>query len=74
MPLANMRTHEVCAVAASLAVRGSMDMEDIMSACSWASHSTFTDLYLQDIALLTVGLHCLGPVVAAQSSSMLRDS
>ena len=28
-------------------------MEDILSACSWASPSTFTDFYHRDIALLT---------------------
>ena len=31
--LAHARTHEVCALAASLALRGSMDREDILSAC-----------------------------------------
>ena len=33
LPLANVRTHEVCALVASLAFRGSMDMEDILLAC-----------------------------------------
>ena len=68
LPLANARTHEVRALAASLAFRGSIDLEDILSACSWASHSTFTDFYLQDIALLTKGFHRLGPIVAAHQS------
>ena len=58
LPLANARMHEVCALAALLAFRGSVDLEDILSACLWASHSTFTDFYLRDIALLT-GLHRL---------------
>ena len=68
LPLTNARTHEVRALAASLAFRGSVDLEDILSACLWASHSTFTDFYLWDIALLTEGLHHLGPIVAAQQS------
>ena len=72
--LANTRTHEVWALAASLAFRGTMDMEDILSACSLASHSTFTDFYLQDIALLSEGLHHLGPIVAAQSTFTLNVS
>ena len=38
LPLANARTHEVHALVASLAFRGSLDMEDILPACSWASH------------------------------------
>ena len=33
LPLANARTHEVCDLVASLAFRGSVDMEDILSAC-----------------------------------------
>ena len=57
---------------ASLAFKGSVDMEDILSACSWEFHSTFTDFYLRDIALLT-GLHHLGPIIAAQLSIMLHD-
>ena len=74
LPFANARTHEVHALVASLAFRGSVDIEDIMSACSWASHSTFTDFYLQDIALLTEGLHHLGPIVAVQCSIILNVS
>ena len=65
LPLANAGMHEVCALAASLAFRGSMDVEDILSACSWASHPHLQDFYLQDISLLTC-LHRLGPIVAAQ--------
>ena len=74
LPFANARTHEVRALAASLAFRGSVDMEDILSACSWASHSTFTDFYLRDIALLSEGLHRLGPIVAAQRTVSLNVS
>ena len=36
---------------------------------AWASHSTFSDFYLQDIALLAEELHHLGPILAAQCSS-----
>ena len=61
--LANARTHELRALAASLAFRGSVDLEDILSAWCWASHSTFTDFFLWDIALLSEGLHHLGPIV-----------
>ena len=43
LPWANARTHKILTLAVSLAFRGSVDMEDILSACSWASHSTFTD-------------------------------
>ena len=42
LPLVNARTHEVHSLVAFLAFRGSIDMEDILSACPWAPHSTFT--------------------------------
>ena len=73
LPIANARTHKVHVLAASLAFRGSVDMEGILSACSWASHSTFMDFYPRHIALVT-GLHRLGPIVAAQHSIVLHDS
>ena len=50
--LANTRKLEVRVLAAVLILRGSLYMEDILSACSWASHLTFTDFYLKDFALL----------------------
>ena len=74
LPLANGRMHEVHALAASQAFRGIVDMEDILSVCLWASHSTFTDFYLREIALLTEGLHRLGPIIATQRSITLNVS
>ena len=53
---------------------GSVDMEGILSACSWASHSTSTDFYLRDITFLTDGLHYLGSIVAVQRFIMLHSS
>ena len=52
LPLANARAHEISMLVGSLAFRGKVDTEDILSANSWGSHSTFTDFYLRDIALL----------------------
>ena len=60
LPLLNARTHDVSALVVLLTFRGSVDMEDFLSAYLWASHLTFTYFYLRDIALLTEGLHCLG--------------
>ena len=74
LPQANAITHKVRMLAASLAFRGSVDMEDILSACSWASHSAFTDFYLRDITLLTQELHHVGPIIVAQHSILLHDS
>ena len=36
---------------------------------AWASHSTYSDLYLWDITLMTEDLHRLGPFPAAKCSS-----
>ena len=74
LPLVNARTLKVCVLVASLALRSSVDREDILSACTWVFHSTFTDFYLWGIALLSEGLHHFGPIVAAQHSMMLQDS
>ena len=36
---------------------------------AWASHSTFSDFYFQDIAILTEDIHHLGPIPTAQWSA-----
>ena len=71
--LQNARKQEVRALAALLAFRGSMDMKDILSACSWACHSTFTDFFNAS-ALLTEGLHRLGSLLLLRTPSHLRSS
>ena len=38
----------------------------ILSACHWKSHNTFTQFYLKDVAWADSELFHLGPVVAAQ--------
>ena len=40
--------------------------DQIMSACHWKSHNTFTQFYLKDVAWADLELFHLGPVVAAQ--------
>ena len=57
------RTHEVCALAALQAFRGSMDTEVIFQP-AWVYHLSFSDFCLQDITLLTEVLRCLGPIPA----------
>lgn len=66
LPLANTRTHEVRAQAASLAFRGSTDLEELLQACSWSSSSTFVEFYLRDLSMIQGNLRKLGPLVAAQ--------
>ena len=65
--LANVRAHDIRALAASWAFKHSVPLDDIMRACSWKAHDTFTSFYLKDVSLTsTEGTISLGPVVAAQ--------
>ena len=40
-------------------------LEQILTACHWKSHNTFTHFYLKDVAWADSELYHLGPVVAA---------
>ena len=63
--LVKVKAHEVRALATSLLFRKNCSIEDVMSAASWRSHSTFASFYLRDAAHQYLDLHSLGPVVAA---------
>ena len=43
-------------------------LQQILSACHWKSHSTFTEFYLKDVAWADSELFHHGPVVAAQQN------
>ena len=43
-----------------------ISLDQILSACHWKSHNTFTQFYLKDVAWADSELFHLGPVVAAQ--------
>jgi len=58
-------THEIRSLSSSFAFQGQVALEDIMSACSWKNHNTFTDFYLKDVLCCNDMLK-LGPLVAAQ--------
>ena len=64
--LVGTSTHAIRGLAAALAFKGVAPMEDILKACSWKSHNTFTNHYLKDVSGLMDGLHRLGPLVVAQ--------
>ena len=64
--LHQVRAHDVRAFAASTAFRGGVSMDQILSACHWKAHNTFTQFYLKDVAWADSELYHLGPVVAAQ--------
>ena len=67
LALANTSTHAVRGMAASLAFRGGIDLETVLSACSWKNDSTFTSFYLKDFSVMQQDLLKLGPLVVAQS-------
>ena len=64
--LHQVRAHDVRAFAASKAFQGGVSLDQILSACHWKSHNTFTQFYLKDVAWADADLYHLGPVVAAQ--------
>ena len=64
--LHQVKAHDVSAFAASKAFQLGVSLEQILSACHWKSHNTFTQFYLKDVAWADSELYHLGPVVAAQ--------
>ena len=64
--LHQVRAHDVGAFAASQAFQGGVSLDQILSACHWKAHNTFTQSYLKDLAWTDSELYHLGPVVAAQ--------
>ena len=63
--LHQVRAH-VRACAASRAFQGGISLDQILAACLWKSHNTFTQFYLKDVPRADSDLFHLGPVVAAQ--------
>ena len=64
--LHQVKAHDVRAFAASKAFQSGVSLEQILSACHWKSHNTFTQFYLKDVAWADSELYHLGHVVAAQ--------
>ena len=64
--LHQVKAHDVRAFAASKAFQSGVSLEQILSACHWKSHNTFTQFYLKDVAWADSELYHLGPVVSAQ--------
>ena len=63
-----VRAHNVRAFAASKAFYGDVSMDQILQACHWKSHNTFTSFYLKDLSgqnQKDLSYH-LGSFVAAQ--------
>ena len=66
LTLHQVKAHDVRAFAASKALQSGVSLEQILSACHWKSHNTFTQFYLKDVAWADTEVFHLGPVVAAQ--------
>ena len=64
--LHQVRAHDVQAFAASQAFQGGISLDQILSACHWKAHNTFTQFYMKDLAWADSEVYHLGPVVAAQ--------
>ena len=64
--LHQVKAHDVRAFTASKPFQSGVSLEQILSACHWKSHNTFTQFYLKDVAWADSELYHLGPVVAAQ--------
>ena len=62
--LHQVKAHDVRAFAASKAFQSGVSLEQILSACHWKSHNTFTQFYLKDVPLVDSEIYHLGPVVA----------
>ena len=66
LTLHQVKAHDVRAFATSKAFQGGISLDQILVACHWKSHNTFTQFYLKDVAWADSELFHLGPVVAAQ--------
>ena len=64
--LHQVKAHDVRAFAASKAFQSGVSLDQILAACHWKSHNTFTQFYLKDVAWADSELFHLGPIVAAQ--------
>ena len=67
LDLVQVKAHDIRAFAASKAFYGGVSVDQIMQACHWKAHNTFTNFYLKDLTWSDTDNNlCLGPVVAAQ--------
>ena len=67
LDLVQVKAHDIRAFAASKAFYGGISVDQIMQACRWKAHNTFTNFYLKDLTWSDTDNNMyLGPVVAAQ--------
>ena len=67
LDLVQVKAHDIRAFAASKAFYGGVSVDQIMQACHWKAHNTFTNFYLKDLTWSDTDNNMyLGPVVTAQ--------
>ena len=66
LDLVQVKAHDIRAFAASKAFYGAVSVDQIMQACHWKAHNTFTNFYLKDLTWSDDNNMYLGPIVAAQ--------
>ena len=66
LDLVQVKAYNTRAFVASEAFYGGVSVEQIMQACHWKAHNTFTNFYLKDLTWSDDNNMYLGPVVAAQ--------
>ena len=65
--MVQVKAHDIRAFTASKAFYGGVSVDQIMQACHWKAHNTFTNFYLKDLTWSDNDNNMyLGPVVAAQ--------
>ena len=67
LDLVQVKAHDIRDFAASKAFYGGVSVDQIMQACHWKAHNTFTNFYLKDLTWSDTDNNMyLGPIVAAQ--------
>ena len=66
LDLVQVKVHDIRAFTASKAFYGGVSVDQIMQACHWKVHNTFTNFYLKDLTWSDDNNMYLGPVAAAQ--------
>ena len=67
LDMVQVKAHDIRAFTASKAFYGGVSVDQIMQACHWKAHNTFTNFYLKDLTWSDTDNNMyLGPVVAAQ--------
>ena len=59
------RAHSIRGIATSSAFFRNWSLRSVLEAASWRSNTVFTSFYLRDLSFNSVGVHSLGPFVAA---------